>query len=76
MRGMNTERKSNRGRPPIGRTRMVTVGIRVEPAERAQLERRAAASGQSLCAYLRELIRRELDGTEVEAGGRTLRACS
>lgn len=62
-----------RGRPPIGKTRMVTVGVRVEPGERERLQELAAQRGLSLCAYLRELVRRELAATESES---TLRACS
>ena len=61
-----------RGRPPIGKTRMVTVGVRVEPRERERLQELAAQQGLSLCAYLRELIRRDLQAAE----GSGLRACS
>ncbi|MGI9331399.1 MAG: plasmid mobilization protein [Gammaproteobacteria bacterium] len=57
---MNTQHKTQRGRPPLGRTRMVTIGIRMEPTEREQLEALATNSGHSLCGYLREVIRREL----------------
>ena len=72
--GMDTQRKAQRGRPPLGRTRMVTIGIRVEPAEREQLEAMAAAQGKSLCGYLRDLIRHELaEDDQTEPG---LRAAS
>ena len=39
---------------------MVTIGLRVEPEEREQLEDLAHQQGYSLCAFLRELVRREL----------------
>jgi hypothetical protein len=74
MRAMDIEHKPQRGRPPLGRTRMVTIGIRVEPTEREQLEALAAAQGQSLCGYLRDLIRRELAADDVR--NVPLRACS
>ncbi len=66
---------TTRGRPPIGKTRMVTIGVRVEPGERERLQELAAEKGLSLCAYLRELIRRELDTAQPESGS-TLRVCS
>ena len=53
---------------------MVTIGIRVEPTEREQLEALAAQDGKSLCSYLRELIRRELAADDVR--NEPLRACS
>ena len=75
MRAMNTQHKTQqRGRPPLGRTRMVTIGIRMEPTEREQLETLAAGNGQSLCGYLREIIRREL--AQEAADSAPLRACS
>jgi len=40
---------------------MVTVGVRIEPTERDRLEALAQAKGLSLCAYLRDLVRHELD---------------
>jgi predicted HicB family RNase H-like nuclease len=52
---------------------MVTIGIRVEPAEREQLEARASEQGVSLCAYLRAVIRRELG--QREADKTPLRIC-
>jgi predicted HicB family RNase H-like nuclease len=70
---MDTEHRVQRGRPPLGRTRMVTIGIRVEPAEREQLEARASEQGVSLCAYLRDVIRRELG--QREADKTPLRIC-
>lgn len=57
---MSTEGESRRGRPPLGRTRMVTVGVRLEPAEREQLQELAEQQGHSLCAFLRNLVRHEL----------------
>lgn len=74
MPAMDIEHKAQRGRPPLGRTRMVTIGIRVEPAEREQLEAMAAQQGKSLCGYLRDLIRGELE--EDDARDAPLRACS
>ena len=74
MPPMNTQHKTQRGRPPLGRTRMVTIGIRMEPTEREQLEVLATNSGQSLCGYLREIIRRELAQDAAEQA--PLRACS
>lgn len=56
---MNTTTR-NRGRPTLGKTRMVTVGIRIEPHERERLEALAAECNMSLCAYLREVARREI----------------
>lgn len=53
---------------------MVTIGIRVEPTEREQLEALAAQEGKSLCGYLRELIRRELAADDVRNA--PLRVCS
>lgn len=74
MPAMDIEHKPHRGRPPLGRTRMVTIGIRVEPAEREQLESMAASQGKSLCGYLRDLIRGEL--AEDDERNVPLRACS
>ena len=74
MRSMNTERKTQRGRPPLGRARMVTIGIRMEPQEREQLELLAAEQGASLCGYLRDIIRREL--AQQQADQVPLRACN
>ena len=74
MRAMDIEHKPQRGRPPLGRARMVTIGIRVEPTEREQLEALAAEQGKSLCGYLRDLIRRELAADDVRNA--PLRACS
>ena len=74
MPAMDIEHKPQRGRPPLGRTRMVTIGIRVEPAEREQLEALAASEGKSLCGYLRDLIRGEL--AEDDIRNAPLRACS
>ena len=48
------------GRPIIGSNRMVTIGVRVEPAERERLEELAQECGISLCAYIRDMIRLEL----------------
>jgi len=48
------------GRPIIGKNRMVTIGVRVEPTERERLEELAGECGISLCAYIREMIRLEL----------------
>ena len=53
---------------------MVTIGIRVEPEEREKLEALAAQNGQSLCAFLRDHIRRELAQIKIEKPA--LRACS
>jgi predicted DNA-binding protein len=39
---------------------MVTVAIRIDPVEREQLENMAEQQGDTLCAFLRNLIRREL----------------
>ena len=61
----------NRGRPKLGKTRIVTVGIRIEPLERERLEELAAECNMSLCAYLREVARREI----ARADGPTLRIC-
>ena len=60
MPAMDIEHKPQRGRPPLGQTRMVTIGIRVEPQEREQLEELAAQQGKSLCGFLRDLIRGEI----------------
>lgn len=57
---VSTEGEPRRGRPPLGRTRMVTVGVRLEPAEREELQELAEQQGDSLCAFLRNLVRREL----------------
>ena len=57
---MSTKGESRRGRPPLGRTRMVTVGIRIEPAERDLLQAIAELQGHSLCSFVRDLVRREL----------------
>ena len=48
------------GRPTLGKTRMVTIGVRVEPTERQRLEELASECDLSLCAYLRQMIRMEL----------------
>jgi hypothetical protein len=53
---------------------MVTIGIRVEPAERQQLEALAAGQGKSLCGFLRDLLRRELAAEAAHEP--PLRACS
>lgn len=74
MPAMDITHKPQRGRPPLGRTRMVTIGIRVEPAEREQLEAMAAQQGKSLCGYLRDLIRGEL--AEDDVRNAPVRACS
>lgn len=71
---MDMQHKPQRGRPPLGRTRMVTIGIRVEPTERRQLEALAAEQGKSLCGFLRDLIRGELAANDVPNA--PLRACS
>ncbi len=52
---------------------MVTIGIRVEPSEREQLEAMAAQQGKSLCGYLRDLIRREMAEDDVRDA--PVRAC-
>ena len=54
----------SRGRPTIGKARMVTVGIRIEPEERERLEALAAECNMSLCAYLRAVARREIARAE------------
>lgn len=74
MPAMDIEHKPQRGRPPLGRTRMVTIGIRVEPTEREQLEAMAVAQGKSLCGFLRDLIRREMSADDVRKA--PLQACS
>ena len=61
----------NRGRPTLGKNRMVTVGIRIEPQERERLEELAAECNMSLCAYLREVARREI----ARADGPKLKVC-
>ena len=56
------------GRPMLGNDKMVTVATRVEPDELQVLKNLATECGLSLCAYLREMIRQELNraqrGTE------------
>lgn len=69
-------KNSGRGRPPIGQTRMVTIGIRVEPQEREALESLATECKLSLCAYLRELVRRELSRAKSGQPDQVLRACN
>lgn len=49
------------GRPKLGKHRMITVATRVEPDEVQQLRELAEECGLSLCGYMRELIRRELE---------------
>jgi len=49
------------GRPKLGKHRMITVATRVEPDEVQRLRDLAGECGLSLCGYLRELIRRELE---------------
>lgn len=39
---------------------MVTVGVRVEPQERDLLKMIAEESGQSLCAFVRDVLRRKV----------------
>ena len=68
--------KATRGRPPLGKSRMVTVGIRIEPDEREQLEALAADCGMSLCAYLREVVRRELDRDSGRSRQPSLHVCN
>lgn len=48
------------GRPKLGTHRMVTVATRVEPDELQRLRQLANECGLSVCAYVRELVRREL----------------
>lgn len=52
--------KSRRGRPTLRDARMVTVGVRVEPQERDLLKMIAEESGQSLCAFVRDVLRRKV----------------
>jgi hypothetical protein len=49
------------GRPKLGTHRMVTVATRVEPAEVQKLRELADECGLSICAYMRELVRLELN---------------
>ena len=49
------------GRPKLGTHRMVTVATRVEPDELQRLRQLANECGLSVCAYVRELVRRELN---------------
>ncbi len=49
------------GRPKLGKHRMITVATRVEPDEVHKLRELADECGLSLCGYMRELIRRELE---------------
>ncbi len=65
---MSKDEGSKRGRPPLGRTRMITVGVRLEPAERDNLVEMARSEGDSLCAFLRNVVRRELARTCAEKG--------
>jgi hypothetical protein len=62
------------GRPKLGRHRMVTVATRVEPDESQRLRQLANECGLSVCAYMRELVRRELSraGGKVEGLGATV----
>ena len=62
---METGRR--RGRPPLGNTGMVTVGVRLEPHERALLQQWAAEAGVSLCAFMRQLVRQQL-GAATQVG--------
>lgn len=57
---MSKDEESKRGRPPLGRTRMITVGVRLEPEERDLLTAMAKSEGDSVCGFLRNLVRREL----------------
>ncbi len=52
------------GRPKLGTHRMVTVATRVEPGEVQKLRDLANECGLSVCAYMRELVRRELNRAE------------
>lgn len=52
--------KNRRGRPPLGDAGMVTVGVRVEPHERDLLQTLAEQSGQTLCAFVRDVLRRKV----------------
>jgi hypothetical protein len=56
----HTTQARSRGRPTLGQSRMVTVGIRIEPRERERLQELADECNLSLCAYLRAVVRREL----------------
>jgi predicted DNA-binding protein len=46
---------------------MVTVATRVEPAELQRLRQLANECGLSVCAYVRELVRRELNRADRNA---------
>jgi len=52
------------GRPKLGTHRMVTVATRVEPGEVQKLRDLANECGLSICAYMRELVRLELNRAE------------
>ena len=52
--------KSRRGRPPLGDSGMVTIGVRLEPHERDLLKTMAEESGQTLCAFVRDMLRRKV----------------
>ena len=52
------------GRPKLGKYRMVTVATRVEPNEVESLKQLAQECDMSVCGYLRELIRKELNRAE------------
>ena len=52
------------GRPKLGTHRMVTVATRVEPGEVQKLRDLATECGLSVCAYMRELVRLELNRAE------------
>jgi predicted DNA-binding protein len=52
------------GRPKLGTHRMVTVATRVEPAQVQRLRELANECGLSICAYVRELVRLELNRAE------------
>ena len=55
------------GRPKLGTHRMVTVATRVEPAEVQKLRQLANECGLSVCAYMRELVRLELNRADRNA---------
>ena len=52
------------GRPKLGTHRMVTVATRVEPGEVQKLRDLANECGLSICAYMREMVRVELNRAE------------
>jgi hypothetical protein len=55
------------GRPKLGTHRLVTVATRVEPAEVQKLRQLADECGLSICAYMRELVRLELNRADRNA---------